>query len=31
MEQVKQVAKYIKKSNEEDGVAYAIEELLKRR
>lgn len=31
MEQVKQVAKYITKSNEEDGVAYAIEELLKRR
>ena len=29
MEQVKQVAKYITKSNEEDGVAYAIEELLK--
>lgn len=30
-EKVKEVAKYITKSNEEDGVAYCIEELLKRR
>ena len=28
--EVKKVCKYITKSNEEDGVAYAIEELLKR-
>ena len=27
--EVKEVAKYITKSNEEDGVAYCIEELLK--
>ncbi len=31
MEKVKEAAKYITKSNEEDGVAYAIEELLKSR
>lgn len=31
MEQVKRAAKYITKSNVEDGVAYTIEELLKRR
>lgn len=29
-EKVKEVAKYIAKSNEEDGVAYCIEELLKK-
>ncbi len=29
-EKVKEVAKYITKSNEEDGVAYCIEELLKK-
>lgn len=31
MEKVKEVAKYITKSNAEDGVAHAIEELLKNR
>ena len=30
-DKVKEVSKYITKSNTEDGVAYVIEELLKRR
>lgn len=29
LEEIREVAKYVTKSNEEDGVAYVIEELLK--